>query len=257
LPQGAKIWSSEVNNNLVKPAHDTNGETVMIPLEKSSGYNQGKDYFWVDIVYIYEQNSMKGRGDIQMTLPSFDLPANQFFVEYFLPKNFKYGEFEGDLKEVKRFSRDKDRAPDGVVPFNPNDHRRGGFGGGGAAPQPQPMMQAMAMPMEDSLMADEADMPMPAPAPAPITMASMSAPAPSVLPKMVRAGRFAAPITQAVAPMGAKGTKPVRVNMVKEGTMFCFERMLTDQEQFKLKVAFAEIYEPWWKKRRVGFCPFM
>eukprot|EP00184_Porphyridium_aerugineum_P007972 CAMPEP_0184692072 /NCGR_PEP_ID=MMETSP0313-20130426/698_1 /TAXON_ID=2792 /ORGANISM="Porphyridium aerugineum, Strain SAG 1380-2" /LENGTH=840 /DNA_ID=CAMNT_0027149875 /DNA_START=157 /DNA_END=2679 /DNA_ORIENTATION=+ len=220
LPQGAKIWSSEVNNNLVKPAFDVNGESVMIPLEKSTGHSQGKDSFWVDIVYMYEAHEMKGRGEVEMTLPSFDLPANQLFVELFMPKDFKYAEFEGDLKEVKYFTKSKDRPEfydDGTLGYGSAIAAAGGPGSNA--------YESEAAPERFRAIAKSAP------------MRKMAAPAYGVSQMAVHAA----------------GTKPVRVMLVRSGEQFRFERLLTDQEQFKLKVAFGEIYEPWWKKRRLGW----
>jgi len=44
---------------------------------------------------------MSGRGRLQFELPRLDIPINQLFVTINVPQNFRYSEWEGDMKELE------------------------------------------------------------------------------------------------------------------------------------------------------------
>jgi len=218
LPENTRIWSTEVHGALVKPAYDAEQSTVMIALEKSSGESQGKETFWVDLVYITESlPKMKGNGTLQLKLPKLDLPVNHFFIEFYLPKNFKYAEFTGDLKELKKpyFSAQKSRIDDSdaFLYENPRGFRAradpvdlGGF-------QEQELVAEKSKEMRPSY---------------------------SMAGSAVQKSRKTA------------GVKPVRVSMIMEGTRFLFERLLVENEMFEIEVEYEEVYESRWSKRKLG-----
>jgi len=72
----------------------------LLLLEKSG------NSFRVEFVYFQEtKKTMKGRGHVRFELPKLDLPVNDLFISIYLPENFRYAEFDGDLKEIQRFSK--------------------------------------------------------------------------------------------------------------------------------------------------------
>ena len=117
LPVGATIWSTLVDGVCIKPCIDEGGH-VMLALKKSGATHKDQE-FVVEFVYLTElQAPMHGRGKLQLSFPSFDVPVNHLFVTVRVPNDFKYGEFTGELKEVKRFSHRP----------NTDDKRRGSPG---------------------------------------------------------------------------------------------------------------------------------
>ena len=118
LPPNANVWSTMVKGRAVKPARDSM-QRLMVPLEKA-GAGGADAAFAVQIVFATTPKTlMQGRGEMSFILPQFDLPINSFFLSVFLPNNFNYGEFRGDLKEVQYFSR-------GKSPILQADDNRGG-----------------------------------------------------------------------------------------------------------------------------------
>lgn len=100
LPTGAHIWSTFSANQPVKPAFDEKDKALMVPLHKSKlGDNGGS--FVVEVVYLYEASPMGNRGTFEFRLPTLDIPANLVKVLLHLPNEFRFGEFEGDLKETQ------------------------------------------------------------------------------------------------------------------------------------------------------------
>jgi len=232
LPENARIWSAEVNGTLVKPAFDASDSTVMVPLEKSSGESQGKESFWVDVVYIAERQPLTGRGTLDISLAQWDLPVNQLFVELFLPKKFKYGEFTGDIKEAKNgFSKGKLReeplesyAGGGGLPRG----RMGGIAFSNAAPMEQCKTLEPGFDDDDN----EVEQQM-------YRQEDRSSSIPMKMSKKVGAYRSA-------------GVKPVRVETIREGKCFRFERMLIDNEALGLSVRYVQLSDSFWHKRRLG-----
>jgi len=109
MPEGSNVWSTVVSNRPVKPAQD--GKEIMIPMQKTTDQNinqsgKGGESFRVEFVYFQEtKNTMKGRGSLNFELPKLDLPVNDLFISLYLPQEFRYGEFDGDLKEIHCFSK--------------------------------------------------------------------------------------------------------------------------------------------------------
>ena len=76
----------------------------MLALKKSGASHKDQE-FVIEFVYLTElPAAMHGRGKVELSFPSFDVPVNHLFVTVRVPTDFKYGEFTGELKEVKRFS---------------------------------------------------------------------------------------------------------------------------------------------------------
>ena len=105
-PKNSQIWSTLVGGNAVKPAADKDG-SIMIQLLKSRGGGSESQVFQVEISYLTVLNggAMRNRGRLALNLcPKVDVPINQLYVSLYLPKNFKYGEFSGSIKETSYFN---------------------------------------------------------------------------------------------------------------------------------------------------------
>ena len=99
LPQGAVIWSSFVGSKPVKPAQDKEGH-VLIPLETSRFQGQDLTTFPVEVVYLDKTTEMKSLGNLRLTLPQVDLPVSQFNWRVYLPLDYTYFGFEGNVRKV-------------------------------------------------------------------------------------------------------------------------------------------------------------
>jgi len=102
LPLGAHIWSTFSANQPVKPAFDEKDKVLMVPLHKSKlGDSNNGGSFVLEVVYLYDARAMGTRGTLEVKLPSLDIPANLIKVLLHLPGDYRFGEFEGDLKETQ------------------------------------------------------------------------------------------------------------------------------------------------------------
>ncbi|EFA81032.1 hypothetical protein PPL_05867 [Heterostelium album PN500] len=99
-----EIWSTIVAGKAVKPAQDENG-SVMIPLSKSSGTERGiQKPFQVVLVYKHAADTeLFNEGKLDLTFPSIDIPISQLYVSLYLPKDYKYSQIDGNIKEVSHF----------------------------------------------------------------------------------------------------------------------------------------------------------
>jgi hypothetical protein len=86
-----------VENAPVKPAIDDQNR-IMIALKKQTKSTNSADAhkpFKVEFSFSMRIEAMSNRGTIAVALPSCDIPINHLFVQVFLPKSYKYGEFTG------------------------------------------------------------------------------------------------------------------------------------------------------------------
>ena len=100
LPKNSKIWSSFVAGKPVKPAVDKEGH-ILLPLEKSQLQGRDLTQFPVEIVYLTEGSALKSLGNIKMSLPNVDVPINEFYWSVFLPFDYNYFNFDGDLRKAE------------------------------------------------------------------------------------------------------------------------------------------------------------
>ncbi|MFA5165116.1 MAG: hypothetical protein WC481_06090 [Candidatus Omnitrophota bacterium] len=100
LPEGATLWSSMVSGVPVKPAKDKEGH-VLIPLEKSQLRGQDLTQITVEIVYLEKGRKMGFVGRVGLDLPKADIPTNEIYWTVFLPKEFNYFGFGGDVKRTE------------------------------------------------------------------------------------------------------------------------------------------------------------
>ncbi|KAJ5079218.1 hypothetical protein M0811_04239 [Anaeramoeba ignava] len=90
-----ELWSTVVSGRATKPSRDKQN-FILVPLEKRSANDS---MFKVEVVYVINTKTMKGRNRLKLHFPKFDLPINNFEVSLYLPGNFRYSEFWGTLKE--------------------------------------------------------------------------------------------------------------------------------------------------------------
>lgn len=102
LPEDAQVWSASVSDKPVKPAKDKKGY-VLIPLEKSQFVGEEMKQFPVEIVYIEKGPAMKTAGSRKISLPEADIPASEVYWSMYLPKEYAYYNFAGDLKRAQRY----------------------------------------------------------------------------------------------------------------------------------------------------------
>lgn len=97
LPKDANIWGAFVNNKPVKPGK-TAEDHIMIPLEKSIEENK---LCPVEIIYEAKCSSFKLAGRLKMIQPQLDIPLSNVTCKLYLPEEFGYAGFGGNLKLVK------------------------------------------------------------------------------------------------------------------------------------------------------------
>jgi len=107
LPAKATVWSVFVSGQPVKPAKDENG-SVLVPLEKSQSQGESLAQFPVEIVYLDEAPKMGLTGASQLRLPKADLPTSELVWAVYLPWDYRYFNFGGD---VRRRRAEREGAP--------------------------------------------------------------------------------------------------------------------------------------------------
>lgn len=100
LPKNASLWSTFVSGRPVKPAKDKNGD-ILIPLEKSQLSGENLTQFPVEIVYLDTANKMGLLGNLKLHLPKTDIPISALSWMVYLPLDYRYFNFGGDVKPVK------------------------------------------------------------------------------------------------------------------------------------------------------------
>jgi len=101
LPKQATLWSVFVAGKPVKPGKDKNGD-ILIPLEKSQLSGESLTQFPVEIVYLDKFPKMGLAGNLKLRLPQTDIPVNTLNWFTYLPLDYAYFNFGGDVKPSKR-----------------------------------------------------------------------------------------------------------------------------------------------------------
>jgi hypothetical protein len=101
LPKGAELWSSFVSGKPVKPAKDKEGR-ILIPLEKSQVQADALTQFPVEIVYLLKGAKLHLLGGVNLQLPQLDIPQSELLWSVYLPKEFNYHRFSGDVKLARK-----------------------------------------------------------------------------------------------------------------------------------------------------------
>jgi len=100
LPKDAVIKSAFLDNEPVKPAVNEAGQ-ILIPLKKS-GAGSDRVSFSVELIYFSTIPEMDKKGKMTTVFPKADIPASEMLVSLYLPRDYKYKDFEGDLEESVR-----------------------------------------------------------------------------------------------------------------------------------------------------------
>ncbi|KAF0978367.1 hypothetical protein FDP41_002882 [Naegleria fowleri] len=96
---GAEVWSTTVDGSTVKPGQEVRGDvkTILIPLNKK----QATLAMNIDFTFTVPSKTMSSSGTIEVSLAKIDCPISKLNLAVFLPKGYKYGEFEGNIQEIK------------------------------------------------------------------------------------------------------------------------------------------------------------
>ncbi|MFH1691427.1 MAG: hypothetical protein ABIC68_02470 [Candidatus Omnitrophota bacterium] len=100
LPAKTVLWSAFVAGKPVKPAMDKKG-SILIPLEKSQLSGESLAQFPVEIVYLDQTPKMNVTGSLKIRLPRVDIPVSQLEWLVYLPLDYNYFSFDGNVKEQK------------------------------------------------------------------------------------------------------------------------------------------------------------
>ncbi len=103
LPDGASIWSLEVNGRATAPSRTTEGgrSVVLIPLMQAAS---GEISVNLSLVYVLSrQAAWSGRQIFHG--PRFDLPLKQIQWTFFVPERFEYNDFKGTLTVNEQYLR--------------------------------------------------------------------------------------------------------------------------------------------------------
>ena len=102
LPPRSSVWTASVGGNVVKPALDQTGKTLL-PLAKGSDVA-----FTAKLVFIAPAPKLPAvRKEVKkfsVTFPTIDLPVTHLRAELFLPETHIYSAFEGGIEEVEHFN---------------------------------------------------------------------------------------------------------------------------------------------------------
>ncbi|MDP1853426.1 MAG: hypothetical protein Q8L26_04410 [Candidatus Omnitrophota bacterium] len=101
LPPEATLWSVFVAGKPKKPAKDKNGD-ILIPLEKSQLAGQTLTQFPVEIVYLSSSSKLGLVGGLKLRLPQTDIPISSLDWRAYLPLDYVYFNFGGDVKLSER-----------------------------------------------------------------------------------------------------------------------------------------------------------
>lgn len=96
LPKEATLWSVFVAGKPAKPAKDKNG-SILIPLEKSQLSGESLTQFPVEIVYLNKLHKMGFLGWLNLNLPKVDIPISSLNWSMYLPREYVYFNFGGDV----------------------------------------------------------------------------------------------------------------------------------------------------------------
>lgn len=104
LPKNATLWSVFVAGKPVKPAKDKNGD-ILIPLEKSQLSGETLTQFPVEVVYLDKNSKMGLLGNLRLNLPQTDIPISNLNWSVYLPLDYAYFNFGGDVRQLRKDRR--------------------------------------------------------------------------------------------------------------------------------------------------------
>ncbi len=101
LPKDVSIWSVYVDGKREKPSRDSDGK-ILIPLVRSRREDGILKQFDVEIVYSEPVSKFTIFGKKEQSFPIADILINRIEWNLYLPVNYKYISFRGNLKRSKR-----------------------------------------------------------------------------------------------------------------------------------------------------------
>lgn len=254
LPEKSSLWSTSVEGKVVRPAQDKQ-KRVLIPLKRSTS----ESVFSVEIFFLRPATEMTGTGTQQWEFPTFNTPINHAFYLIHLPNEFKYGEFEGDLRERKEKCFSQTATVFDQVSQDKNKHNApsNSYNARNAAPRQQMQMQ---MQQQQQMQYQQQAMPQQ------MNRNAIFAPQSVMANNMMNSndsdsegddddemgGAGLAPQSTTVTNSSSVvGVLPVAVSALTVGQPFYFERLLLreDEKPITLQLEFKEVKKSWWDKR--------
>lgn len=142
LPKGAQIWSAFVCGQPVKPSKDKEGQ-ILIPLQKSGpGFQQ--EAFSVEIIYHIQERPLSFAGRRNVSLPVVDLPVSQMLWSVYLPEEYRFLHFGGNM--------DKERGARGLYPVLYEGTRADTYPPNALAEAPAMVVEKKAMAIGEKMM---------------------------------------------------------------------------------------------------------
>ncbi len=244
LPKGGVCLSSFVNGVAIKPIRNEEGK-IMLPILKS---DSEKELFNVEYVWILENKKMEKSGEIEVELGKIDIPISRLFLKLFVPKEYKYKDFRGNIKRVDYFQNFPQIVTKPYIsPGSPSNY------------MPAPKVQAQYKDdgfdecndcEEQNMMYDKkkemARMPV---------MQTASVSKGSVLNSMANFG--GAVVGGIVSQFSSyeketiSGTLPVRIEIPQTGIQYYFEKFFVNDETPKLKIYYKKIFKWFGKSKEV------
>ncbi len=91
-----------VNNKATKLVKGEDN-SIMIPIEKS---NNGEKTFNIKLLFNLEIEKIKSSGYLEIKIGSLDIPIKKLYWNLYLPEDYKYKKFRGNLEKVESYFDD-------------------------------------------------------------------------------------------------------------------------------------------------------
>jgi len=101
LPESTEVWSTFVSGRPVKPTTGEKPRQILVQLERSSTGQDNVRPFPVEVVYFTKGQKFEKGGKLDVFLPKSDIPTSELFWSCWLPEEYKYSDFKGNVKEWK------------------------------------------------------------------------------------------------------------------------------------------------------------
>ncbi|MEW6685280.1 MAG: hypothetical protein AB1393_03630 [Candidatus Edwardsbacteria bacterium] len=101
LPESSQVWSSFVSGRPVKPTKGDKENKILVQLERSKPGEGDMRPFPVEVVYLTKGIKFEKSGELKAFLPKADIPASELYWSVWLPEDYKYKDFGGNVKEAK------------------------------------------------------------------------------------------------------------------------------------------------------------
>jgi len=99
LPKSAQVWSVFVGGEPIKPR--TNGNRILIPLNRSVRGAEGLAAFDVEVIYFEKMKRFSGLGRGASSFPVPDIIISQMLWSVYLPDEYKFIRFGGTVEKEK------------------------------------------------------------------------------------------------------------------------------------------------------------